>query len=100
MSASRAPIGSLRALEDLDLSYNQIGDAGMVEFSRSITIGSMANLEQLFLSYNSIGDVGMIEFSRTIANGSLSACKRIVVIENPGNAAPLKAACEERGISM
>ena len=36
------PMGSLRSLEILDLGDNQIGDAGMIEFSRQISIGSSA----------------------------------------------------------
>ena len=39
------------------------------------------------LSYNLIGDAGMIEFSRQIANGSLPACGYMYVSGNPGNAA-------------
>ena len=92
--------GSLRALTRLDLDDNQIGDAGMTDFSRAIASGSLRVLESLDLSSNQIGDVGMIEFSRSIPIGSLPACKRIVVLGNPGNAAPLKAACEERGIAL
>jgi hypothetical protein len=131
-----ASSGSLRALTRLELDCNQIGDPGMIEFSRSITSGSMANLTVLGLSSNKIGDAGMIELSRAIAigslrqlttlglnynqsgdigmitfaealqptdnfpMGSLPACKMILVEhENPGNAAPMKAACEERGIA-
>ena len=49
---------------------------------------------------NCIGDIGMQAFASAIAMGSLPACKMILVEdENPGNAAPLKAACEERGIA-
>ena len=63
--------GSLRALTHLDLHYNQIGDLGMIEFSRSIAIGSMVKLNVLGLACNQIGDIGMIEFSHAIANGSM-----------------------------
>ena len=89
--------GSLRSLEVLDLRNNQIGDAGMVEFSRQIPIGSLRALTYLDLEHNQIGDRGIIEFSRSIAMDPLPACKMIAVFGNPGNAAPLKAACEERG---
>ena len=91
--------GSLRALTTLFLNDNQIGDAGMIEFSRSITNGSMGALTSLWLSNNNIGDQGMIAFSNAIASGSWPKCTMIVVSGNPGNAAPLKSACEERGIA-
>ena len=61
-------------------------------------IGSMAKLTFLSLAGNAIGDVGMQAFAEAIGNGLLPACKAIVVYRNPGNSAPLKAACEERGI--
>jgi hypothetical protein len=93
--------GSLRSLEVLNLRNNQIGDAGMIEFSRQIPIGSMGALEILNLSRNQIGDAGLQALAGAIGKLSpLPACKRIVVIGNPGNAAPLKAACEERGIDL
>jgi hypothetical protein len=96
--ALKSPIGSLRSLELLNLGDNQIGDVGMQAFADAIGSGSLRALTRLNLDGNQIGDPGMIEFSRSIASGSLPACNVIGVRENPGNAASLKAACEERGI--
>jgi hypothetical protein len=72
----------------------------MIEFSRAITNGSMVALDVLYLQQNLIGDAGMIEFSRSVASGSLPKCNVMFVSGNPGNTAPLKAACEERGINL
>ena len=97
--------GSLRSLDILDLDNNQIGDVGMVEFSRQITIGSLRHLTELHLAFNQISDTGMVSFANAIKPtpenpmGSLPACATILVEDgNPGNTAPLEAACEERGI--
>jgi hypothetical protein len=91
--------GSLRALTSLNLGFNQIGDAGMGDFSRAFASGSMGELKHLYLSENVIGDAGMIKFSEALGKGSLPACATILVEDgNPGNTAPLEAACEERRI--
>ena len=90
--------GSMRNFVDLRLSNNRIGDEGMKAFSAATSSGSLRALTRLDLDGNQIGDAGMTDFSRAIASGSLPACNVIGVRENPGNAASLKAACEERGI--
>ena len=59
----------------------------------------LTNPTYLDLDDNQIGDAGMTDFSRAIASGSLPACNVIDVRGNPGNAASLKAACAERGFS-
>jgi hypothetical protein len=61
----------LRALTTLFLNDNQIGDAGMIEFSRSITNGSLRALTRLYLDDNQTGDAGMTDFSRAIASDPL-----------------------------
>ena len=98
--------GSLANLTTLNLWDNQIGDSGMIAFAEALKptpnfpMGSLRSPMHLFLNNNQIGDAGMIEFSRSIASGSLPKCIAILVSGNPGNAAPLKAACEERGIHV
>ena len=62
--------GALGNLRSLDLSWNQIGDLGITDFSRQFPIGSLRALTQLDLHHNQIGDLGMIKFSRSIAIGS------------------------------
>ena len=62
----------MRLLKVLDLGNNQIGDAGMIEFSRQIAIGSLGALESLGLSGNQIGNEGMKAFVSAIAIGSMA----------------------------
>ena len=53
-------------LKGLDLSANQIGDSGMIDFVRAFAIGSVANLTQLNLASNNISTVGAIAFANAI----------------------------------
>ena len=77
----------MRALTYLDLEHNQIGDPGMIEFSRSIAIGSLGALQKLFLYGNQIGDAGMVEFSRAITSGSRANLEELLLGGNQiGNA--------------
>ena len=100
--------GSMKSLQQLWLDGNAIGDAGMIAFADALKspIGSMGNLQILGLHGNKISDDGMAAFANaikpTLENQmrSLPACN-IILVEcgNPGNAAQLKVACEERGIA-
>ena len=60
----------------------------------------MGNLIELNLYNNQIADEGMVALGSAITMASLPKCTMIVVSGNPGNTAPLKAACEERGIAL
>ena len=53
------PMGSLPKLASLDLRLNQIGDAGISEFSRQIASGSLPALQNVFLHGNP-GDVQLV----------------------------------------
>lgn len=94
--------GSMANLVGLSFASNRIGDAGVIELLRAIAIAHMANLGFLGLGYNNISDAGIISLSDAIGESSLFSCVAIDVaidvMENPGNAAPLNAACEKRGI--
>jgi hypothetical protein len=95
-------IGSLHALELLDLSDNQIGDAGMSAFSRQIAIGSLGALTRLLLSGNRIGDAGMLEFSRSITSGSLGALTSLHLGSNRNSRVgkmAIQQACSGQGVS-
>lgn len=101
------PMGSLGALQYLSLTRNKIGDVGMTAFARAIKTttsenlsGALAKLQWLTLSRNKIGDEGMNTFSLALAKGSLPALKTVVFNFNPGSDAPVKAACEKRGIKV
>ena len=75
---------------------NQIGDAGMADFSRAIASGSLGSLQKLSLYGNQIGDAGMADFSRAIASGSLPDLKGVCLGGNPGRDAPVKKALAAR----
>ena len=77
-------MGSLRALTRLELDCNQIGDPGMIEFSRSITSGSLAKLTSLNLNFNKISDAGIISFAEALKSpmGSLPALTRLDLDSN------------------
>ena len=57
-----------------------------------------APLADLRLQFNQIGDAGMSEFSRAIASGSLPKLATVLVGVNPGNGMGVKEACSARGI--
>ena len=59
-------IGSLGALQTLNLAFNKISDAGMAEISRAIASGSLRQLTTLGLNYKQIGDIGMITFAEAL----------------------------------
>ena len=93
-SSSRGSMGALRASSGSH--SNQIGDAGMVEFSRAIAIGSLRALTHLDLDDNQIGDAGMISLSEAIGNGSLPALEDVDLDDNPGDSAPVDEALTNR----
>ena len=112
-------MGAMVKLTYLYMGENQIGDAGMVAFSRTIANGSMGLLEvsaslvhlpactlclllclsvsqELNLSSNQIGDDGMKAFSTAISKGALPSLFILGITENPGDGAPAKKALAER----
>jgi hypothetical protein len=95
------------ALEELNLSWNEIGDAGMIAFADAIKptaenpIGSLPNLRLLDLGDNTIGDEGMKAFALAIASGSLPALEDLEGVDlgnNPGDSAPVDEALANREI--
>jgi hypothetical protein len=59
----------------------------------------MGVLVNLVLCNNKISDAGMILLSEAISKGSMTHLKAFLLSGNSfGNAAPLKAGCEKRGI--
>jgi len=78
--------GSLQALQKLFLFNNQIGDAGMTEFSRAIASGSLPKLETLSFGDafggNNIGDEGMKAFAEAAASGSMANLKNLYLLNN------------------
>jgi len=89
--------GSLGSLQKMDLGYNKIGDAGMIDFSRAIASGSLRSLTWLDIEGNQIGAAGMIEFSRAIASGSLGKLEFLGLGRNQIGDQGLKALAEAIG---
>ena len=84
----------------LDLSINQIGDAGMAALADACAKGSMAKLEKLYLGRNKIGDSGVSALADACAKGFMASLKELYV-NNAGTKHPaLKAACQARGIKL
>ena len=52
--------GVLKKLEVLNLSSNQIGDAGVMALAEAAGKGTLPQLKELDLSYNQIGDAGVM----------------------------------------
>jgi hypothetical protein len=68
----------------------------MISLSEAIGNGSLRALTQLDLEYNQIGNLGMIEFSRSIASGSLPALQLVMLSGNPGSSALIHKALADR----
>ena len=54
-------------------------------------------MEGLYLSGNAISEQGMQALAAAIARGRLPSCKVICLDGNPGSAAPVEEAAEQRG---
>ena len=52
--------------QELWLSNNKIGDAGLTAFAKAVESGALASLEKLVLNDNGIGDEGMSALAKAI----------------------------------
>ena len=78
-------------MQELWLSNNQIGDAGMIKFSEACATGALANCRELYLSDNKIGDPGMVKFSEALATGAMASITFIDLDHNKATAAGKQA---------
>ena len=62
-------------LQELHLSWNQIGDKGMKSFSDVLSSGALLQLTDLGLNENQIGDEGMKSLSEVLGSGALANLK-------------------------
>jgi hypothetical protein len=75
---------SLRTLELLDLSSNEIGDSGTSRLAGALTDGALqSTLKKLNLDNNHIGDKGAMTLASAISGGALLACKAVGLKGNP-----------------
>ena len=88
--------------QDLRLSLNNIGDAGLTALAKAVESGALAQLTRLELSFNSIGDAGLTALAEAIkpsagnASGALASLEMVELSGNPGDSAPVDKALKER----
>ena len=82
MSALAGAITSRSALERLLLGRNQIGDVGVIDFSRAIAERPPKALKILDLNSNKFDDTAIIEFSHAIASGFLDHLNTLDLVAN------------------
>jgi hypothetical protein len=58
--------------QELWLSNNTIGDAGVEALGKACVGGALAQLEWLWLNWNQIGDTGMQALSTALAGGAMA----------------------------
>ena len=71
VSRGSAPL-ALASLESINLSLNQIGDAGVTSLASACAKGALPLLKELFLSRNQIGDAGVSALAGACASGALA----------------------------
>ena len=89
--------GGLTKLTSLSFQRNKLGDGFVTSFVALLDEGGLAGVETLYLSDNAISEQGMQELAAAIARGRLPSCTGIVLVGNPGSAAPVEEAAEQRG---
>ena len=92
--------GGLTKLTTLNLYGNKLGDGFVTSFVALLDEGGLAGVEALLLYDNAISEQGMQELAAAIARGGLPSCTQIELRANPGSAAPVKEAAEQRGGMM
>ena len=93
--------------QDLSLSFNKVGNAGLTALAKAVESGALAALEFLDLERNAIGDAGISALATALTpdkdgKGALASLKTLHVNDGPlGTEHPaLTAACEARGIEL
>ena len=89
--------GGLTKLKGLYLYGNELGDGFVTSFVALLDGGGLAGVEDLHLGRNAISEQGMQALAAAIARGRLPSCTVIVLDGNPGSAAPVEEAAEQRG---
>ena len=89
--------GGLTKLKRLHLYDNKLGDGFVTSFVALLDEGGLAGVEYLNLSRNAISEQGMQALAAAIARGRLPSCTEIHLNYNPGSAAPVEEAAEQRG---
>jgi hypothetical protein len=88
--------GVLGRVEKLWLHSNSMGCAGAAALAAACTTGALATLETLSLDYNRIGDDGMRALAKAVSMGALPVIVDLRLEGNPGSAAAVQQALEDR----
>ena len=89
--------GGLTKLTELSLYGNKLGDGFVTSFVALLDEGGLAGVETLRLNNNAISEQGMQELAAAIARGGLPSCTELWLMDNPGSAAPVMGAANQRG---
>ena len=89
--------GGLTKLTTLNLYGNKLGDGFVMSFVALLDEGGLAGVETVNLGFNAISEQGMQALAAAIARGRLPSCTAIYLRDNPGSAAPVAEAAEQRG---
>ena len=77
--------GALKALEDLNLHGNNIGDVGVRHVADALARGAAPALEKLFLGHNKIGDEGIRHLGDALARGAAPALETLDISNQIGD---------------
>ena len=89
--------GGLTKLKFFRLGRNKLGDGFVTSFVALLDEGGLAGVGRLRLIDNAISEQGMQALAAAIARGRLPSCTLIALGVNPGSAAPVEEAAEQRG---
>ena len=74
--------GALAQCTFIDLSFNQIGDAGLSALAGALSSGALAQCTFIGLGDTQIGDVGLTALALACASGALAQCTYINLMVN------------------
>ena len=86
--------GALKALEELHLYSNKIGDEGARHLGDALARGAAPALESLDLRHNQIWDEGVRHLADALARGAAPTLKQLDLAGNPASDAAQQAATD------
>jgi len=98
----RTSLEEVKSATSLNWSGESLTDSDCKVIAHIIASGAMAQLQKLFLHENHIGDAGVTALAEACAGGAMASLQTLVMDDGPlGVDHPkLKAACQERGITL
>ena len=71
--------GGLKEVQELNLSFNKMGDGAMAALAALLEEGAMPKLERLRLQENQISDAGVAALVTALRGGAIPACAEITL---------------------